>query len=256
MQWECSAVGTITPHAYFHFGRFYEPTFLNMDQAGLQLARRLGHGFDDETLLERALTHRSAGSKHNERFEFLGDSIINFLIAEALFRAMPDAREGHLTRLRALLVRRDTLASVARELDLGGALRLGGGELKSGGRDRDSILADAFEALIGAVFLDSNIDTCRQVVEALFNSRIEKAQTRRAAKDPKTKLQERLQASGLPLPTYEVVDVKGAAHDQEFTVSCNIEILEKPTLGSGGSRRKAEQAAALEALELLENSGG
>lgn len=227
-----------------------------MDQAGLQLARRLGHIFEDESLLECALTHRSAGSKHNERFEFLGDSIINFLIAEALFRTMPDAREGHLTRLRALLVRRDTLASVARELDLGDALRLGGGELKSGGRERDSILADAFEALIGAVFLDSDIETCRRLIETLFGNRIDKARSRRAAKDPKTRLQERLQASGLSLPTYEVVEVKGAAHDQEFTVSCQIEILQRPTLGSGASRRKAEQAAALAALDSLEGSGG
>ncbi len=202
--------------------------------------------------VERALTHRSAGSGHTERLEFLGDSIINFIMAECLFRAQPEAREGQLTRLRALLVRRDTLAAVARELELGTALKLGGGELKSGGRDRDSILADAFEALIGAVYLDSDIDTCRGLVEKLFAERIVQAQQRRVAKDPKTRLQEKLQAKGLPLPSYEVVEVKGAPHDQEFQVFCRVEGLDNPTCGTGGSRRKAEQAAARLALEQLD----
>ena len=223
-----------------------------MDDQIRHLVDRLGYAFGDESLLERALTHRSAGSRHNERLEFLGDSIINFLIAESLYRALPDAREGRLTRLRALLVRRDTLASVARELGLGEALRLGGGELKSGGRQRDSILSDAFEALIGAVFLDSGIAACRDLVDALFGDRIQQAQNRRAAKDSKTLLQERLQAEGLPLPAYEVIEVKGAAHDQVFTVSCRIENLENTTVGSGPSRRKAEQAAARIALESLD----
>lgn len=227
-----------------------------MDDRIRHLVDRLGYKFDDESLLERALTHRSAGSGHNERLEFLGDSIINFLIAESLYRALPDAREGRLTRLRALLVRRDTLASVARELGLGEALRLGGGELKSGGRQRDSILSDAFEALIGAVFLDSGIAACRDLVDTLFESRIQQAQIRRAAKDPKTLLQERLQADGIPLPTYEVIEVTGAAHDQLFTVSCRIENLQNPTVGSGPSRRKAEQAAARTALESLDEQNG
>lgn len=227
-----------------------------MDAPIRHLIDRLGYAFEDASLLERALTHRSAGSRHNERLEFLGDSIINFLIAESLYYAMPDAREGHLTRHRALLVRRDTLASVARELGLGDALRLGGGELKSGGRERDSILADAFEALIGAVFLDSDIIACRKIVDALFMSRMQQAQVRRAAKDSKTLLQERLQADGLPLPLYEVVEVKGAAHDQVFTVSCRIEVLGSPTVGLGPSRRKAEQAAARTALESLDRNNG
>lgn len=219
------------------------------------LMRRLGYEFEDESLLDRALTHRSAGSVHNERLEFLGDSIINFLVAEALYRAQPDAREGQLTRLRALLVRRDTLAALAREIELGAELALGGGELKSGGRDRDSILADALEALVGAVYLDSDMDTCRKIVTGLFSERIMQAQKRRAAKDPKTRLQERLQAKGLPLPTYEVVNVTGAAHDQEFQVTCRIAGLEQPTLGCGTSRRKAEQAAARIALEQLDEQG-
>jgi ribonuclease-3 len=227
-----------------------------MDDPARLLTLRLGYTFDDESLLQRAITHRSAGSRHNERLEFLGDSIINFLIAESLYRVLPHAREGHLTRLRALLVRRDTLAAVARELGLGEALRLGGGELKSGGRDRDSILADALEALIGAVFLDSDIAACRKIVDALFMSRIQQAQSRRAAKDPKTLLQERLQADGLALPSYEVVGVNGAAHDQLFTVTCRVEALERPTVGSGTSRRKAEQAAAQSALESLDLKNG
>jgi ribonuclease-3 len=224
-----------------------------LDDAARQVTRRLGYVFEDEALLERALTHRSAGSRHNERLEFLGDSIVNFLIAEKLFLIDADAREGELTRFRALLVRRDTLAAVARDLQLGAALRLGGGELKSGGRDRDSILADAVEALIGAVFLDSNIDTCREIISGLFEGRIAEAQRRRVSKDSKTLLQEKLQSEGHPLPTYEVVDIMGAAHDQVFTVSCRIVTLRDSTLGTGGSRRQAEQAAARLALDLLDD---
>lgn len=226
-----------------------------MNDPGRQFLRRLGYVFKDDSLLERALTHRSAGSGHNERLEFLGDSIINFIMAEILFRAQPDAREGQLTRLRALLVRRDTLATVARELDLGMALKLGGGELKSGGRDRDSILSDALEAVVGAVYLDSGMDSCRELVERLFTEKIAQAQQRRGAKDAKTRLQERLQAKGLPLPTYEVVEVKGAPHSQEFQVFCRVASLDNPTCGTGGSRRKAEQAAARLALERLDDQG-
>ncbi len=226
-----------------------------MTDPGRQLIRRLGYVFKDESLLDRALTHRSAGSGHNERLEFLGDSIINFIMAEILFRAQPEAREGQLTRLRALLVRRDTLAAVARELELGAALKLGGGELKSGGRDRDSILADALEALVGSVYLDSGMESCRELVERLFRAKIEQAQKRRGVKDAKTRLQEHLQAKGLPLPTYEVVEVKGAPHDQEFQVFCRVATLDNPTCGTGGSRRKAEQAAARLALEQLDEQG-
>ncbi len=226
-----------------------------MNDPGRQFLRRLGYEFKDDSLLERALTHRSAGSGHNERLEFLGDSIINFIMAETLFRAQPEAREGQLTRLRALLVRRETLAAVARDLDLGMALKLGGGELKSGGRDRDSILADALEAVIGAVYLDSGMDSCRELVERLFTEKIAQAQQRRGAKDAKTRLQERLQARGLPLPTYEVVEVKGAPHSQEFQVFCRVASLDNPTCGTGGSRRKAEQAAARLALERLDDQG-
>ncbi|MDX1528109.1 MAG: ribonuclease III [Gammaproteobacteria bacterium] len=226
-----------------------------MNDPGRQLIRRLGYVFRDESLLDRALTHRSAGSGHNERLEFLGDSIINFIMAETLFRAQPEAREGQLTRLRALLVRRDTLAAVARELELGAALKLGGGELKSGGRDRDSILADALEALVGAVYLDSGMESCRELIERLFSAKIEQAQKKRGVKDAKTRLQEHLQAKGLPLPTYEVVEVKGAPHDQEFQVFCRVASLDNPTCGTGGSRRKAEQAAARLALEQLDEQG-
>jgi ribonuclease-3 len=226
-----------------------------MDDPGRQLLRRLGYVFKDESLLDRALTHRSAGSGHNERLEFLGDSIINFITAEYLYRAQPDAREGQLTRLRALLVRRDTLAAVARELGLGIALKLGGGELKSGGRDRDSILADALEALVGAVYLDSGMDSCRDLVQRLFAEKMAQAQQRRVAKDAKTRLQERLQAKGLPLPSYEVVEIKGAPHNREFQVFCRVASLDNPTRGAGGSRRQAEQAAARLALEQLNDKG-
>jgi ribonuclease-3 len=228
---------------------------LKVNNPGQRILGRLGYVFKDESLLDRALTHRSAGSAHNERFEFLGDSIINFIMAEVLFRAQPEAREGHLTRLRALLVRRDTLAAVARELDLGTALNLGGGELKSGGRNRDSILADALEALVGAIYLDSGMESCRELVLRLFADKIAQAQKRRAVKDPKTRLQELLQANGLPLPTYEVVEVKGAPHNQEFQVFCRVVSLENPACGTGSSRRKAEQAAARLALEQLDDQG-
>ena len=203
-------------------------------------------------LFDRALTHRSASGNNNERLEFLGDAVLNFLVAEALYRSDPTAHEGALTRRRASLVRRETLSKIAKELSLGEELHLGAGELKSGGRDRDSILADAVEALIGALYLDRGLDPCRDWVATLLAPRLRDATHHEVIKDPKTRLQELLQSKGLPLPVYEVVRLDGAAHEQTFVVSCTVPGLASPVRGNGSSRRKAEQAAAGAVVELIE----
>jgi ribonuclease-3 len=223
-----------------------------MNDVDGRLQERLRYAFNDPGLLERALTHRSVGARNNERLEFLGDAILGFLVAELLYQAEPDAHEGRLTRLRAHLVRRETLAAIARELELGEVLRLGPGELKSGGRGRDSILADAFEAIIGAIYLDSGMASCRDVLEALYGDRLVKAAREVGLKDAKTRLQEILQGRGRALPQYTVVKREGAAHDQSFTVECRVEGIPAPITGSGSSRRKAEQDAAKRALEELD----
>jgi ribonuclease-3 len=223
-----------------------------MNDVDGRLQERLRYAFNDPGLLERALTHRSVGARNNERLEFLGDAILGFLVAELLYQAEPDAHEGRLTRLRAHLVRRETLAAIARELELGEVLRLGPGELKSGGRGRDSILADAFEAIIGAIYLDSGMASCRDVLEALYGDRLVKAAREVGLKDAKTRLQEILQGRGRALPQYTVVKREGAAHDQSFTVACRVEGIPAPITGSGSSRRKAEQDAAKRALEELD----
>ena len=215
-----------------------------------QFCHRLGFWFSDSVLLDRALTHRSAGAANNERLEFLGDAILNFAIAQSLFRTYPDAAEGELTRLRAQLVRKESLAEVARRVDIGQVLRLGTGELKTGGRDRDSILADAVESIIAAIYLDAGIAACQERIEALFRDLFPRAVD--GAKDPKTRLQEELQSRGLPLPVYKVSEVGGVAHKRKFTVTCTIPILSDPTYGTGTSRRKAEQAAAEQAISLLD----
>jgi len=217
-----------------------------------KLQERLGYTFNDPDLLDQALTHRSVGSRNNERLEFLGDAILSFIVAELLYHAEPDAHEGRLTRLRAHLVRRETLARIARELELGDALRLGPGELKSGGRRRDSILADAFEGVIGAIYLDSGLASCRQVLDALYAERLIRAAQEVGLKDAKTRLQESLQGQGRALPQYAVVKLEGAAHDQSFTVECQVEGIPHPVKGTGSSRRKAEQDAASRALEALD----
>lgn len=223
-----------------------------MNDADGRLQARLGYVFNDPGLLDQALTHRSLGSRNNERLEFLGDAILGFVVAELLYRAEPEAHEGRLTRLRAHLVRRETLAAIARDLDLGEALRLGPGELKSGGRGRDSILADAWEAIIGAIFLDAGLSQCRGVLEALYRDRLVQAAREVGLKDPKTRLQEALQGRGHDLPRYTVVNLEGAPHDQSFTVECTAEGIPDPVTGFGSSRRKAEQAAAHKALEVLD----
>jgi len=222
-----------------------------MRQTLRHLASRLGHSFTDPALLEQALSHRSAAGRSYERLEFLGDAVLNFLITEALFERFPHAQEGELTRLRARLVRGETLAAIARGLELGQFLRLGGGELKSGGRDRDSILADALEAVVGAVYWDAGMEPCRRTVRALFESRLAAISTGDTGKDAKTRLQEHLQAVGLPLPEYRVVEERGAAHERWFTVECRAHGLAAPALGQAASRRKAEQAAAAKALASL-----
>ncbi|WP_252180443.1 ribonuclease III [Endozoicomonas sp. 4G] len=217
-----------------------------------RLERRLGYTFSDRSQLELALTHRSCGSRNNERLEFLGDSIVNFVIAEALFERFPDAREGQLSRLRARMVRGVTLAEIGREFQLGDSLRLGSGELKSGGYRRESILADAVEAIIGAIYLDAGMETCRERIRSWFTDRLAGLSvTDQQNKDPKTRLQEFLQARQNPLPKYRVLNIEGDAHDQVFTVTCELESLGITSEGQGPSRRGAEQQAARFALEKL-----
>lgn len=222
-----------------------------MTDARNELASRLGYRFRDPQLLARALTHRSRGSVNYERLEFLGDSILSFFIADVLYDRFPNLSEGDLTRLRASLVRRETLAGVARELGLGAALELGGGELKSGGFDRDSILADALEALFGAIYKDGGLDAVRATVLRLYQPVIERIDPGSIIKDPKTRLQECLQQRALPTPVYEVLTVSGEAHQQHFVVECRVTGLSEAVRGEGSSRRYAEQAAAARVCELL-----
>lgn len=211
---------------------------------------KLSHRFADPALAQLALTHRSMGKPNNERLEFLGDALLGAVIAEQLFEAHPKSNEGELSRLRAQLVNGQELASVARELELGDDLRLGPGELKSGGFRRDSILADAFEALVAAVYLDAGFDACRATVRELFSERI--AVLRRSSKDAKTRLQEYLQAGGWSLPTYELTDSRGEDHAKIFDVSCAIsEPVPLSVAASGASRRTAEQDAAEIVLDQL-----
>ncbi len=210
----------------------------------------LGYRFADETLLQLALTHRSAGRPNNERLEFLGDALVNLVVAEMLFDARPRASEGELSRLRAQLVSEPALAERARELQLGDELKLGTGELKSGGFRRDSILADAFEAVVAAIHRDGGFAACREWLQAIFAAPL--ASVGPPQKDPKTMLQEWLQGHGLPLPHYELLAEHGEEHARRFDVAC---VLEQPAParceGSGSSRRAAEQVAAEKALEML-----
>lgn len=220
--------------------------------AKFALYRQLGYTFDNAALLEQALTHRSFGGQHNERLEFLGDAIVNLVVAEALFAQFPATREGDLTRMRAALIRGQTLAEIARELQLGEFLRLGSGEMKSGGHRRESILADALEAIIGAIYLDGGIDACRDRVLAWFGARLQQVAPGEANKDPKTRLQEWLQARSRALPAYSLRATLGEAHNQQFEIDCRVPSVTESFSGSGGSRRAAEQAAAQAALDYLE----
>ncbi len=218
-----------------------------------RLETKLGYQFKDAELITLALTHRSANGKHNERLEFLGDSILSFVIADDLYHRFPKINEGDMSRMRATLVRGHTLAELGREFELGDYLKLGPGELKSGGFRRDSILADAVEAIIGAIYLDSGTEVVRGIILSWYQTRLDAIKPGVSQKDPKTRLQEFLQGRRKPLPVYTVTNIKGEAHNQEFTVSCDVAGIGMPVIGKGTSRRKAEQAAAETALEQLSN---
>lgn len=217
------------------------------------LCRQLGYQFTQAVLLEDALTHRSAGSQNYERLEFLGDAILNFIIAAELYQRFNQAAEGELSRLRASLVNSEALARLARGLNLGEFLTLGSGEMKSGGFRRESILADALEAVFGAVYLDGGFEAGRNLILRLYHQTLDSLPAVADLKDPKTQLQEYLQSRKLPLPNYLVVDISGDPHAQTFVVECQAEGLAAPTRGVGSSRRKAEQEAASNALRLIRN---
>jgi ribonuclease-3 len=218
------------------------------------LCKKLGLEFNNPQLFTLALTHRSVSSNNNERLEFLGDSILGFVIAQKLFEAFPGASEGVLSRLRASLVNQSSLADLARSLQLGDYLLLGAGELKSGGFRRDSILSDAMEAIMGALFVDQGIEASRRWIEYLFIDRLQSLSLDNWQKDPKTQLQELMQAKKLELPDYSLVAMSGLAHEQVFKVKCTIPLLPEPCIGVGISRKKAEQSAAELMLQLLNKS--
>jgi len=218
--------------------------------AGLQ--QRLGYRFTDSSLLQQALTHSSHSSNHYERLEFLGDSLLGAGISMLLYQAYAQENEGALSRLRTRLVRGETLAEIARELALGDCLRLGLGERKSGGRLRASILADSFEALLAAIYLDGGIDAVLQVIERLFRGRLASLPAADSLKDAKTRLQELLQAQGLGLPHYQLLDETGPDHQRRFTVSCKLPGNEQDWRAEASSRRRAEQKAATAALQALQ----
>ncbi len=218
-----------------------------------RLAKAISYEFRDWQLLDTALSHRSVGSRNNERQEFLGDAILGFVIADELFIRFPDAKEGDLSRLRASLVKGDSLAIIARDLEVGQYLALGQGELSSGGQSRNSILADAMEAVFAAVYLDGGYSAARAVILNLFEFRLKLLNPDAQQKDPKTRLQEFLQAHKLPLPTYTISSITGEQHNQEFLMICQVESLDKQTEGGGSSRRKAEQQSADNMLKVLTN---
>jgi len=219
------------------------------------LRDRLAYEAGEASLFAAALTHRSAGSGHNERLEFLGDAVLNLVVAELLYRRHPKVSEGDLSRLRARVVSAEPLAEVSAALGLGDVLRMGSGELKSGGFRRKSILADALEALFGAVFLDRGLDAVHALIEKLFAARIEALPPLDELKDAKTRLQEHLQSRGLPLPRYSVDRIEGEPHAQTFRVTCTVKGLGLRAQGDGSSRRRAEQVAAERALEAILEQG-
>lgn len=218
------------------------------------LQKRLGHTFRNADLLQQALTHRSHSSVHNERLEFLGDSVLNCVVASLLFDKFTKIDEGDLSRLRANLVKQQSLYEIAQRLELSQCLRLGEGELKSGGFRRPSILADTLEALFGAIFLDAGFDAARDVIRAMYVPILQTVDPKTLGKDAKTLLQEYLQGKKIPLPQYNVVATHGAAHNQEFEVECLVPKLDIQVFGTGGSRRAGEQAAAKLALEAVQTT--
>jgi ribonuclease-3 len=215
-----------------------------VDPATRWLAERLGVEFSDPGLLARALTHRSHGGANNERLEYLGDAVLSFIVAEMLFRRYPEASEGELSRYRASLVSGETLAALAGQLGLGELLRLGDGEMKSGGRRRATILADGLEAIFGAVYLDQGLGAARRAAERLFHRLLAELPSAAELKDPKTRLQEWLQGRGQAPPSYTVLEVSGEPHDQRFRVRCEVPGLALAAEADGSSRRRAEQEAA------------
>ncbi|HBH36523.1 MAG TPA: ribonuclease III [Gammaproteobacteria bacterium] len=223
-----------------------------MRLAAEHLAKQLNLHFQAVSLFEQALTHRSAGSVNNERLEYLGDAVLGMVIAKRLYQRFPQASEGQLSRLRSLLVKRQTLAEIGAEIQLSKYLVMGAGELRAGGQSRDSTLADAVEALLGATYLELGNDTVERLIDHLFLQRLQKLTLELCEKDPKTRLQEHLQSANLPLPEYEVLSVSGKQHQQCFSVTCRVKALRQEALGSGMSRRKAEQDAARRLLQELE----
>ncbi len=217
-----------------------------------QLASKLGLTFEQFQLFKMALTHRSVGASNNERLEFLGDSVLGFVIAEKLYEKFPAATEGQLSRLRASLVNQKSLAGLARQLNLGDYLILGSGELKSGGYRRDSILSDAIEAIMGAIVKDQGVEAARTWILELFAEKLSTLDLKKSQKDPKTRLQELIQSQQNQLPEYELLNTRGMAHEQEFTVSCKVVDGGEPTIGHGRSRKRAEQAAAEAMLKQME----
>jgi len=223
-----------------------------LTQSPESLAELFGYRFDDPGLLTQALVHRSAGSRNNERLEFLGDAVLGCVIADQVFARHPGAREGELSRMRSTLVRRESLAELASELDIGAYLKLGPGERKSGGHHRQSILADAFEAVLGAIYLDGGFESCRQVIVDLFTEKLDAIDDIDQLKDPKTRLQEYLQSRRKPLPEYSVVEIAGESHAQSFRVRCTVSDTDiESTEGQAKSRRRAEQDAAGKMLVQL-----
>jgi len=216
-----------------------------------KLESSLDYQFKQQELLSLALTHRSFGQPNNERLEFLGDSLLNLIVAEVLFQRFPDAKEGDLSRVRSALVKGDTLAEIAKSLDLGTFLRLGGGELRSGGHNRSSILADAVEAIIGAIYLDSDLENCRRCVLALCEKHLSQVSIGTTGKDPKTRLQEYMQERKLDLPVYAVLESVGEAHAMTFLVECSINRGKQKCSARASSKRSAEKLAAQEMLKLL-----
>ncbi|MGI9236692.1 MAG: ribonuclease III [Woeseiaceae bacterium] len=225
---------------------------MTLETAERWLYKTLNYRFDDSGLFRQALTHRSAAGANNERLEFLGDAILGFVISDAIYSARLNASEGDLSRLRSSLVKDSSLATLAADLGIGEHLILGSGESKSGGHRRESILADALEALFGAIFLDSGIESARDIIQQVFDARIDSLPDAADLRDPKTRLQEWLQARGMALPIYDLVKVMGEAHSQRFEVTCTVEVIEDVTLGTSTTRRKAEQKAAREMLSILQ----
>jgi len=222
-----------------------------LDKAESWLYKTLHYRFQDAGLLNQALTHRSATGRNNERLEFLGDAVLGLVISDAVYRARPEASEGDLSRLRSSLVKEKTLADLAAELAIGDYLILGSGEKKSGGHRRESILADALESIVGAVFLDSGIEAAAEIIERMFAQRLDDLPAADQLRDPKTRLQEWLQGRGRGLPEYKLVNVSGKAHRQKFEVSCGVTEMSGVTHGTSTTRRKAEQKAAAEMLAIL-----